>query len=239
MESKSEIIYSFLEQKISRGEYKPGDRLPSEAELCSEFKVSRGPVRAALDQLRAIGLVNKIKGGGSYVSEQDSSNFLNVVLPTLKMGSGDFDEILELRCSLDKLIIDLCLKSHGSNDYRELDSVMAAMEKKRGKEDIYNLARAFHTILSGLCGNSLVHNINLLLWDMLQHYPRELNQGKKRDELIADHRKIYDCIKENDAELAGIYSVRHLQKLMSKGRKKQLSEDEEHHRWNPWLYDTL
>lgn len=234
------MIYSFLEQKISRGEYKPGDRLPSEAELCSEFKVSRGPVRAALDQLSAIGLVNKIKGGGSYVSEQDSSNFLNVVLPTLKFNSGDFDEILELRCSLDKLIIELCLKNHGSNDYRELDAVMAAMEKRRGKEDIYNLARAFHTILSGLCGNSLVHNINLLLWDMLQHYPRELNQGKKRDELIADHRKIYDYIKDNDAELAGIFSVRHLQKLMSKGKRKQLlPEDEEHHRWNPWLYDTL
>ena len=155
------------------------------------------------------------------------------------MGSGDFDEILEMRCSLDKLIIDLCLKSHRSNDYRELDSVMAAMEKKRGKEDFYNLARAFHTILSGLCGNSLVHNINLLLWDMLQHYPRELTLGKKREELIADHRKIYDCIKENDAELAGIYSVRHLQKLMSKGKRKQLPEDEEHHRWNPWIYDTL
>jgi len=80
MEPKSTKIYHFLERKISKGDYKPGDRLPSESELCTKFKVSRGPVRAALDQLMAIGLVYKKKGGGSFVSEQDSTSFLNTTL---------------------------------------------------------------------------------------------------------------------------------------------------------------
>jgi len=237
MESKSEKIYKYLERKIASGKFKPGDKLPSEAELCARFKVSRGPVRAALDQLSAIGVVKKRKGGGSFVTEQDSSSFLNVVLPSLKFNTNDYKEILEMRCALDKLIIELCLKSHDSNDYQELDAVMAALEQKHNPEEFFNLDRAFHTILSSLSGNHLVHNINLLIWDLLQHYPKEEVYAASREIQIAWLRKIYNCILNNDAELAVLYAVRHVQAQMDTGRRKHDSDD--HHRWNPWLFDTL
>ena len=36
-----------LREKVENGQWKPGDNLPSEAELCSTFKVSRTVVRQA------------------------------------------------------------------------------------------------------------------------------------------------------------------------------------------------
>ena len=62
----SEISDS-LRLAISRGEYRPGDRLPSEAQLTQAHDVSRTVVREAITLLRAGGLVEARQGSGVYV----------------------------------------------------------------------------------------------------------------------------------------------------------------------------
>lgn len=62
-------LKSVLEEKIDRRELRPGDRLPSEAELCEEFGVSRTVVRQALREMEYEGLIVKKKGKGTFVSE--------------------------------------------------------------------------------------------------------------------------------------------------------------------------
>jgi GntR family transcriptional regulator len=52
------------------GDWQPGDKLPSEGELCDLYSVSRTVVRQALDELAREGLIHKVKGKVSYVSEQ-------------------------------------------------------------------------------------------------------------------------------------------------------------------------
>lgn len=66
-------LYHQLKQafrsEIERGVYKPGDRLPSEAELIRQYGISRITVRQALDELEAEGLVMRRHGKGTYVAE--------------------------------------------------------------------------------------------------------------------------------------------------------------------------
>lgn len=57
-----------LRRQIAEGAYRPGDRLPSEAELCAQFGVSRITVRAALDQLVDAGLLWRQRGKGTFVT---------------------------------------------------------------------------------------------------------------------------------------------------------------------------
>lgn len=57
-----------LRRQIAEGIYRPGDRLPSEAELCDQFGVSRITVRAALDQLVDAGLLRRQRGKGTFVT---------------------------------------------------------------------------------------------------------------------------------------------------------------------------
>jgi GntR family transcriptional regulator len=59
-----------LREEITSGKFRPGDRLPSEAELRERFRVSTATVRGAFDQLRAEGLVVSRQGAGSFVREQ-------------------------------------------------------------------------------------------------------------------------------------------------------------------------
>ncbi|MBF9014052.1 MULTISPECIES: FadR/GntR family transcriptional regulator [unclassified Oceanispirochaeta] len=239
MEPKSTAIYNYLEGKIIQGTLNPGDKLPSESELCAKFSVSRGPVRAALDKLSAIGLVFKKKGGGSYVTEQGMDNFLNVVLPTLKFNTVDFNEIMEIRCALEKLCIELCLNNHEKNNYEQLDNAMKAMVKEvNNKDTFFELDRKFHTSISLLSGNLLLHNFNQLIWDLLKNNSKKEYHNQDFEKLVIEHKRIYKGIKENDRELAVLYTVRHLKRSIFNAPQDSISETDKK-RWNPWLFNTL
>jgi GntR family transcriptional regulator len=60
-----EILLGRLE-----GDLSPGDKLPSEGELCEAYGVSRTVVRQTLGELAREGLIYKVKGKGAYVSER-------------------------------------------------------------------------------------------------------------------------------------------------------------------------
>jgi GntR family transcriptional regulator len=57
-----------LKGQIESGVFAPGDQLPSEADLCERFNVSRTVVREALGQLVVDGRIYKVKGRGAFVS---------------------------------------------------------------------------------------------------------------------------------------------------------------------------
>ena len=61
-------LASLTRRCISSGLLKPGDQLPSEAELCRHFNISRSTVRQALKELAEQGLVLRRQGLGSFVA---------------------------------------------------------------------------------------------------------------------------------------------------------------------------
>jgi len=61
-------IKSLLVQSLERGEWKPGEAIPSEMELAARFQVSQGTVRKAVDELAAENLLIRRQGKGTFVS---------------------------------------------------------------------------------------------------------------------------------------------------------------------------
>lgn len=61
------IIKNSLLQSIKDGIYRPGDRIPPEAELCAEFGVSRSTVSHAVQDLVAQGYLLRRRGSGTFV----------------------------------------------------------------------------------------------------------------------------------------------------------------------------
>ena len=76
-----EQTYDALMQMIMDGNYKPGDRLPSEMVLCNNLQVSRNTLRAALNKLNVLGFTETRQGGGTYMRAVDSSVYLNFFVP--------------------------------------------------------------------------------------------------------------------------------------------------------------
>ena len=61
-------IVRALSDLIANGTYRPGDKLPTEAELIEQFGVSRITVRSAIKEMEDAGLVERARGKGTFVS---------------------------------------------------------------------------------------------------------------------------------------------------------------------------
>ncbi len=62
-------LIDYLRSAVSSGSYLPGQRIPSEIELCKEYGVSRITVRRAVSELVEEGLLEKKQGKGVYVAQ--------------------------------------------------------------------------------------------------------------------------------------------------------------------------
>ena len=82
--AKHRHVYEVVRKRIQSGDYQPGDRIPSEANLIEEFGVSRPTVARALQELQRRGLVQRRRGAGTYVSRTDASGKLfGLLIPGL------------------------------------------------------------------------------------------------------------------------------------------------------------
>ena len=59
-----------IRENISSGTWRPGDRIPTEHELCQLYNISRSPVRQALSELAREGILARRPGLGTFVHEQ-------------------------------------------------------------------------------------------------------------------------------------------------------------------------
>ena len=64
-----EQIYKNILTNIETGQLKPGDRVPSEKELSTQYNVSRITSKRALQILDQQGLIDRARGKGSFVSQ--------------------------------------------------------------------------------------------------------------------------------------------------------------------------
>src|SRR5262245_14429703 len=62
-------IEALIRDSIEKGQLKVGDQLPTEAELCRQFKVSRSTVRLALTRLENAGMISRTRGRGTFLRE--------------------------------------------------------------------------------------------------------------------------------------------------------------------------
>ena len=76
-------LKGILKEAIRRGRFRPGERLPTEMELCEAFGVSRITVRQALNELANEGFLYRQQGSGTFVSEKipSKTKVLRVIVP--------------------------------------------------------------------------------------------------------------------------------------------------------------
>lgn len=118
----AEIVVAELSARIESGLYGPGDKLPSSAQLCDEFGVSRTVIREAVASLRVAGRVTARQGAGVFVSEKDTKTL-----------NFEINRIDDIRSAMQILELRLGV---------ELQSVALAAAR-RTPEALAEIARAY------------------------------------------------------------------------------------------------
>src|SRR5579864_7770423 len=105
------LIVEQLKQLIRKGEFRPGDRLPTERELAQRLKVSRAPVREALVALELLDVVEGRVGEGWFVKRPPDASL--DVPPDQGRTPSD---ILQARILVECVTIEQAARQHDPAD---------------------------------------------------------------------------------------------------------------------------
>lgn len=83
-----------IEGRIEKGLWRPGDRIPTERELCETYGISRSPVRQALNELAQEGLVIRKPGLGTFVTNHVSQEASSDVCVRMMCSDPNWSDVL-------------------------------------------------------------------------------------------------------------------------------------------------
>ncbi|MGL6121143.1 MAG: FadR/GntR family transcriptional regulator [Fusobacteriaceae bacterium] len=209
----SDKVYKHIEDKIIRGIWTTGEKIDSENFLAEQLKVSRVSVRDAIGKLVALGLLEKKKGGGSYVKEVSPANFMDSFLPHIIFGKGNYAEILELRSTLDVLLVKLFIENADDLKMKKIKSIHDKMEKNlNDSENFYQYDMEFHRFIAENSGNDLIFNVYKMLLKIMQFQAKEEYFKLGLETRVKEHLQILKAILDRDIEIAQLYMKRHLER---------------------------
>ena len=87
--------------QIIDGTLHPGDKLPTEMELCKQFGAGRNSVREAVKKLQAYGILYIKRADGTFVSENYNQKMLDPMLYSIILQKNSWQEFVELRSVID------------------------------------------------------------------------------------------------------------------------------------------
>jgi GntR family transcriptional regulator, transcriptional repressor for pyruvate dehydrogenase complex len=184
------LIVEQLKQLIQRGEYRPGDRLPTERELAQQLGVSRAPTREALVALELLDVVEGRVGEGWFVKRPPDAS--------LDIGSVQGcppSDILHARLLIECVTIAHAAQHHDTDDIHTLTSSVTAFQEEIDRGQFSGESdRAFHLTLARMSGNSVFSEIVAYLWDLQNGRFFQVAEGmtgrqrERVDRYVAEHR---------------------------------------------------
>jgi len=199
------LVRGITEQIVS-GERQPGDRLPTESQLGTEYGVSRTVVREAMSRLQASGLVESVRGKGSFVLARPDATLGDAGLAP--RNADEARELWELRLALEVATAAWAARRRSAGDLERLcrahDTFAAAGERPG---DALEADRAFHRALAAAAGNTrLVVALDTLGPAMIM-MPRDRLQptesARQRHQLVvAEHAAITSAVADGEPDLA-------------------------------------
>ncbi len=188
--SRMQRVREELEDDIVNGRMKPGEQVQVE-QLVVRFGVSRTPVREALQQLEASGLVEVLPQRGTYVS---------------RIGLAELVQMFEVMAELEAMCTRLAARRIQGPALAEVLAALDVCEAHAAAGDAnayYHANDQFHQLIYAASGNPFLVQHTTALKNRLKPYRRLQLQLRNRIAQSTDeHRLIVAALQRGDSEAA-------------------------------------
>jgi DNA-binding GntR family transcriptional regulator len=186
-----EVVADYLRSAILQGRLQPGERL-AVAELAEQMHVSQTPVREALQQLTADGLVQSSAFRGAHVA---------------RLSPDEFEETFLMRVPLEGLAAELGAERIDAAGIEEMARALSVMEEAAGRSDIDDFLHAdreFHRAHFLASGRESLWNRIINMRYTAERYSRLGFQlpGSGMAETLRSHRAVLEAVKAHDGARA-------------------------------------
>ncbi|MFZ1977393.1 MAG: FadR/GntR family transcriptional regulator [Bacteroidota bacterium] len=230
----SSVVESQIEEAIRKKTFLPGEKIPSESQLCQQFNVSRTAVREALRMLSARGMINIVKGKGIFVCHISAETVMNPIRLYLEM-KQERDYVFDLvhaRQIIEPPIAASAALHHTEEDAEKLKKDQDDLEQSNGDyKELTRLDMLFHLDIAKASENSI---IPLILDPIHQLIPPIKSSvyatvADAKQSAVEWHRKILIAILQRDAEGARAAMQHHLE-IAEKHAEQMLQNKQQLHK---------
>ena len=201
-----DMVFDQLRNSIMAGEWKPGEKMPSENELVSILGVSRISVRSALQRLSGLGLIESRRGEGTFVRKFYSADGLKAVIPVIAMSSSDRKSLFEFRRILE-------LEAAALAAERADDKIIEGMEEtNKGMENLETAPEAdlaFHNMVAKATCNPFIVSVSEILRDYYFALFKD-NISMVGTDGLKHHLLLIEAFRSHDADAAREIMREHL-----------------------------
>lgn len=209
-----EVICDQIRDRISRGELRPGDRLPSEKELAEQFNISRTAVHEAMRSLEVTGLVEVRTGinGGAFIHSGNTSGIKQVVQDMVALGQVSIANVTEARVELMATAIRLACERATPED---LDAIEADIiyhtelfETGGGSRNSKSVIR-FYELIALATHNAIIVMMVEALSEIIRGMLAQVGPNPRKD-IMSVRRKVLLLMRERNAQAAAEAMTKHL-----------------------------
>ena len=213
-----ERVYRRLLHAIVSGRFAKGTKLPSEPELATTYGVSRPVVRQALDKIRSDGLIESMRGSGSYVAGLDHlvTSARSVLVNSPVHAKAMLDD-LEFRLIFEPQAAYFAAKRRSPDDLAKMTAALRQLEDAFASGHIsHHYDYLFHDAIAISTTNprfveaaravEFSQDDERLLMRQLVHF----QPGAQGTEVIREHALVLDLIRQRDAGAARDAMAHHI-----------------------------
>jgi GntR family transcriptional repressor for pyruvate dehydrogenase complex len=198
-----EQVVEHLRRYIVENELRPGDRLPTEAELAQRFQVSRQSVREAVKVLESVGLIETRPRDGSRLKAANTSNLTEHMHFMFALDGATFEEMATTRSVIECAFLPTIVQNAEESDFQRMEAAIAAMRANTGDLDKFIQAdMEFHQALIAASKNRVMMNFGIMLQDFFARMRGEAVGTAGHLKSIQDHEQIVAALRNKDAKQA-------------------------------------
>lgn len=206
------VISERLRQRIVRGQVQTGQAFPTETELATHYGVHRSTVREGLRQLEQDGLLQR-RGKRLIVSIPRHTDLAQAAERALRMHQVTYRDVWEVASTLEPMCARLAAERITADGLAELQRNLEVTERlvQCGESPIAATIE-FHSLVAEATHNQALllarAPVSLLMRSGYAAIAPVLPQSGSR--LLEAHRKIFESLKQRDAESAVTWTHKHL-----------------------------
>ncbi len=203
LEKSYEKVIEYVRIHILIGDYKIGDKLPSERELAALLGMSRNSIREGLRILERMGVLSSQQGAGNYIVGKFDEVLTDVLSMMYALREVEISQITDFRHGLEYAALNLALENATQEEKEKMKYHLEKLEVAEDDEEWLQHDKSIHYLLIESSKNKyLLVNYIALTAIMDLYIPtmrgKILRAMKTQHYLYDAHRKIVEGILENN-----------------------------------------
>lgn len=212
----SEAVTEEVKRLIHSREWPPGSKIPSENELAAMMGVSRVSVRNALQRLAGVGLIESRQGEGTFVSQLDGGQAMNMLMPMAMLSNDNQKYMVEFRRVIESEQAYLAALRVTEEELAGMYENYEAMKQVDPMSDLCSaLDVEFHMLVAKASKNPMFIQTSLILKDTILNNVLYVKRYTKENEGFKYHLEIIEALERHDAAAARSIMYEHLERLWS------------------------